>query len=139
MKQEKKKERTVVYFDGVCNLCNRFVDFLIRRDRNRRLRYASLQSAKGQAVMATRRYWGKSDESVLFVDDGEIYDASSAALRILMTLGGVYRLAGALRILPTEFRDFLYEIVADRRYRWFGKRDTCRVPTPEEADLFLEE
>lgn len=135
----KEVENAVVYFDGVCNLCNRFVNFLIRRDKKRRLRYAPLQTPRGQAIIARRRYWGATDDSVVFVVDGEIYAASTAVLRILTTLGGVYRLAAVFYILPAEFRDFLYEIVAERRYRWFGKRETCRMPTPEEADLFLED
>jgi len=132
-------EPAIVFFDGVCNLCNRFVDFLIRRDKKRRLRYASLQSPRGQAIVTERRYWGKTDESVFFLDDGRLYAASTAAIRIIVRLGGIYRVAGVFYMLPRAFRDEVYMIVAERRYRWFGKRDACRVPAPDEEALFLED
>lgn len=138
MTAEQKNESAIVYFDGVCNLCNGFVDFLIRRDKKRRLRYTSLQSVRGQEVVADRRLWGKTDESVLFLDDGRLYDASTAAIRIVSRLGGVYRIVGVFYVVPRAFRDELYQIVAERRYRWFGKRDKCRVPTAEERELFID-
>ena len=125
-----------MYFDGVCNLCNRFVDFVIRHDRNRRYRFASLQGET-----ATRRLppalIGPKLETIVLERAGELRFRSDAALAILSGLGGPWRLMGALRVFPTGLGDWVYEWIARNRFRWFGRRDSCRVATVEERALFL--
>lgn len=126
----------VVYFDGVCNLCNRFVDFVIRRDRHRRFRFASLQGST-----ARERLPGWLTGSVLgtlaLEIPGRLRYRSDAVLTILAGLGGIWRLAVIARVIPAAIRDRVYHYVANHRFRWFGQRDTCRIPTPEERERFL--
>ena len=132
----------VVLFDGVCGLCNRTVDFLLRTDRRGRLRFATLQGPAGAALLAERSL-PLDLQTVIYLRhrDGaapELLERSNAILAILRDLGGGWRAAAALRIVPRPWRDAVYRLVAARRYRWFGKRDTCRLPTPEERLRFLD-
>ena len=129
--------RAVVLFDGVCNLCNGSVQFIIRRDPAGRFRFASLQSEAGQALL--RRHGLDPDDlsSVILVEDGRAYARSDAALRVARGLSGAWRAAGALRVVPRPLRDLVYGWVARNRYRWFGRREACMVPTPELRGRFL--
>lgn len=125
----------IVYFDGVCNLCNGFIDFLIRIDPHRRLRFAPLQGKTAQARGIHRE---DSIPSSIVVFDGSVsLTESDAVLRIFSCLGGVWIVFGLARIIPKPFRDALYRVIAQNRYVIFGRRDTCRVPTPSERDVFL--
>ena len=129
----------IVFFDGACNLCIGLIDRLVRRGEQG-LRFASLQSELGNNVnQAILRPRADNDyQSVLLVDvDGKIYERSDAILKLLIPLGGVYRLLGCLWLVPRPIRDLSYRIVSFFRYRIFGKRETCRVPTAEERELFL--
>ncbi len=126
----------IVYFDGVCNLCNTFVDFLITRDSKRRMKFTALQgqTATDRLPQALR----ESLSSVVFEDSkGTMYVHSAAALRAIAALGGVYRIALGFLLMPAPLRDLVYKTIARRRYVWFGKRDTCRLPTPDERRQFL--
>lgn len=124
-----------VYFDGVCNLCNGFVDFLIRVDQRRRLRFAPLQGTTAQARGICRQ---DSFPSSIVVQDGSVsLTESDAVLRIFSCLGGFWSAIALARFIPKQFRDGLYRVIAQNRYGIFGRRETCRVPTPEERDLFL--
>ena len=126
----------VVYFDGYCGLCNGFVDFVLARDRRRRFRFAPLQG-----TTATARFGAPGDvdpTTILLEDSGTVYERSTAALRIITDLGGVWRLAGILRLVPRFIRDAIYDWIARHRYGWFGKRDACRLPSPEERAVFLD-
>jgi len=127
----------IVYFDGYCNLCNGTVDFLIKRDRHRRLWFASLQSPRGQRDCGPAPD-GEDPGSVVLSYQGKTYYRSTAVLRAVALLGGVWRTVTVLRVIPPPMRDAVYRFIAARRFRWFGRRDTCRVPTPEERDHFLE-
>jgi predicted DCC family thiol-disulfide oxidoreductase YuxK len=127
----------IVYFDGVCNLCNRAVALLLRWDRKRILRFASLQGE------TARERIGESDGapetwSMLYEDEAGLHDRSTAALRIVNRLGWPYMIAALGLLVPRPVRDAVYRVVARNRYRWFGKRDTCRIPTPEERSVFLD-
>jgi len=128
---------TVVLFDGVCNLCNSSVDFLIKRDSKRKFRYASLQSDTAQQLLKDANYQGELLGSIVVVADGTIREKSNAVLFLASQLGGIYRLLSIFSIVPKKIRDWIYDRVASNRYRWFGKRDTCRLPTKEEKRLFL--
>jgi predicted DCC family thiol-disulfide oxidoreductase YuxK len=125
----------VVYFDGVCGLCNRFVDFLLEHDPSRRLRFAPIQGPT-----AASRLPGTATEppaTIVLEEDGRFWYRSAAVLRILHHLGGGWRLTAVARVIPRPLRDLVYDWIARHRYRWFGKRDSCRMPTPEERELFL--
>jgi predicted DCC family thiol-disulfide oxidoreductase YuxK len=126
----------IVYFDGVCNLCNRFVDFLIRHDRKRRYRFASLQGETARRRLPPA-LTGPNAETIVLEQDGELRFRSDAAIAILSGLGGAWRAAATLRIFPRALRDWVYDWIARNRFRWFGKRESCRVPTFEERSLFL--
>lgn len=128
----------IIVFDGVCNLCSRWVRFLLPRDRRGRFRFATMQSAAGGRLLAQHGLDPDDPVSILFLDAGRAYTDSAAILRVLTRLGGAWRLAAAGYIVPHPFRDALYRWVARRRYRWFGKRDTCFVPAPDAAARFLE-
>lgn len=125
----------IIFFDGVCGLCNRFVDRLLRIDRRKQLRFAPLQ---GYTAMQ-RLPIGIADamRSVIYLRDGEILQRSDAALLILIDLGGWRKVYGVFLIVPRFLRDGVYDWVARNRYRWFGKRDACRLPAPEERTRFL--
>lgn len=125
----------VVYFDGVCGLCNRFVDFLLRVDSQAILRFAPLQGETARRLLPP----SLADEldTMAFADRHGHALRSEAVLRILARLGGIWRLAGMLRIVPRPLRDWVYDAVARRRYRLFGRLPACRLPTPEERARFL--
>lgn len=129
--------RRIVFFDGVCNLCNGTVDFLVSRDRKHQLRYASLQSEIGQRMLTVFGLPTTEFGSFIFLDQGRLHMRSAGAIRVAMRLGGLWTLMGVFLVVPPVLRDAVYDWVARNRYRWFGKRDTCRLPTPEERILFL--
>jgi predicted DCC family thiol-disulfide oxidoreductase YuxK len=129
-------EHPVLFFDGVCGLCNRFVDFVIRRDRQAAIRFAPLQGET-----ATARFGSTSSETlktVVFVVDDCEFRQSAAVVRVLWKLGGIWiPLGGLLWLVPKPFRDLGYRLVAANRYRMFGRKDACRLPTPDERERFL--
>lgn len=129
-------DKQILFFDGVCNLCNGFVDFLVSRDKERRLRYAPLQGKTARDLLGDART--RELSTVVLWRDGAVSERSDAALNAIAELGGIWILARALKGLPRFFRDRAYDFVARNRYKMFGKRDTCRLPTPEERALFLD-
>jgi predicted DCC family thiol-disulfide oxidoreductase YuxK len=134
----------VVLFDGVCNLCNGFVQFVIPRDPDGYFRFAALGSEAAARVLSTARHaphaphGGPLVDSIVLVEDGVVYVRSAAALRIARHLGFPWVLGYGLTILPRPLRDEIYDLVARRRYRWFGRRETCMVPGPGVRDRFLD-
>ena len=127
----------VILFDGVCNLCNGFVQFVIARDPSARFRFAPLQSAAAAGILREAGVTAPLPDSVVLVEDGRVYVRSDAALRIARGLRFPWPLAYACRLVPRFIRDRLYDAVAARRYRWFGRRDVCMMPTPERRARFL--
>jgi predicted DCC family thiol-disulfide oxidoreductase YuxK len=130
-------ETPVVFFDGVCGLCNRLVDFLIRADRKRALRYSPLQGTTALDHLGARARPEGDYPSMVYWENGETFEKSEAALKIAAQLGGLWKLAALARLVPKGLRDALYDGVARNRFRWFGRRDTCRLPSPDERQLFL--
>ncbi len=126
-----------VVFDGVCVFCSGWVRFLLARDRARRFRFATMQSAPGRRLLIGHGIDPDDPVSFLLVEGERAYSDSTAALRILTRLGGWWRLVAVFYAVPRFMRDAVYRFVARRRYRWFGKRESCFVPTPETADRFL--
>jgi predicted DCC family thiol-disulfide oxidoreductase YuxK len=127
----------ILLFDGVCNLCNNYIQFVIERDPEAVFRFAPLQSSVADRLLEACGYDGEALDSIVLVDQGEYHAKSSAVIRAGAHLGGIYRLLGPFRFVPRIVRDFVYDFVADRRYNWFGKRDQCMVPSPDLEDRFL--
>jgi len=127
----------LILFDGVCNLCHGSVQFIIKRDPKRVFRFASLQSELGQSFLKEANLPSIELQTLLLVENGKIYKRSSAALRIARRLKGLWKLCFGLIIIPLFLRNILYNWVARNRYRWFGKKETCWMPTPEIKELFL--
>jgi predicted DCC family thiol-disulfide oxidoreductase YuxK len=127
----------ILLFDGVCNLCNRTVQFVIKRDNNAKFRFASLQSDIGQALLKRFGLPLNDFDSFVLIKGDKYYLRSTAGLHVLKELGGGWKLFYALIIFPRAFRDFIYSMVARTRYKVFGKRDSCMIPTPEQRDRFL--
>lgn len=127
----------VVLFDGVCNLCNGTVQFLIRQDHQKKLRFASLQGEFGQRILQDAGLQKTDHGSFLFLDNGNIYTHSTGALRVLSHLGGGWKILSGLRVVPRFIRDGVYHFIARNRYRWFGKRESCMVPGEGVRERFL--
>ncbi|MEO0556772.1 MAG: thiol-disulfide oxidoreductase DCC family protein [Bacteroidota bacterium] len=128
----------VVLFDGVCNLCDRSVQFILDRDRAGVFRFASLQSDTGRALLVDHQLDPDALASVVVVDGDQAFTKSDAALRIARDLRFPWNAASAFRIVPRFLRDAIYNWVAKNRYRWFGTRESCRIPTPDVAARFLD-
>ena len=127
----------IILFDGVCNLCNRSVNFIISKDRKDIFRFATLQSDIGISLMSQHGIDASKTDSVILIDTNEYYERSSAILQIVKHLSGGYALLYFFIILPKSFRDWGYDYIAKNRYKWYGKKDSCMVPTPELAAKFL--
>ena len=130
-------ERPILFFDGVCGLCSAVVDWIIPRDRQHRIRFAPLQgTTAGRLVPAELR---PELSTLVFRSGGRNHVRSAAVCRVLMTLGGVWRIVGGiLWLVPLPLRDLGYRLVSRFRYRLFGRHETCRLPTPAERGLFLD-
>ncbi len=126
----------IVFFDGYCGLCNGFVDFVIARDQQKKFRYATLQGKTAQQLL-TPEETVHLDSVVVFIQQKK-FKKSQAVLEVFRELGGGWQLLSVFRFLPHPLLDFFYDIVAKSRYRWFGKSDVCRLPTPEERTFFLD-
>lgn len=130
----------IVLFDGVCNLCSRAVQFMIARDPAGKLKFAALQSEAGQALLQQYQLQATldgRDDTVVYIEDGQVYTHSAAGLRIARHLNGPVRLAAPLILVPRFIRDFVYRLIARNRYRWFGRKDVCWLPTPALTARFL--
>lgn len=127
----------VILFDGVCNLCNSSVNFVIDRDKQGRFKFASLQSEFGQKHI--EQFGGDPAQlnSIMLIEECQMYQKSTAALRVARHLSGGWPLLYAFMIIPPFLRDLVYDWVAKNRYRWFGKEDACRIPSPELSHRFL--
>jgi predicted DCC family thiol-disulfide oxidoreductase YuxK len=127
----------IVLFDGLCNLCSATVDFVIERDPREYFRFAPLQSEPAQSLLRHCSLPPNSLDNIVLVEDGHCYGGSTAALRIVRDLRAPWPLLYALIVVPRPVRDAVYFWVARNRYRWFGKRERCRIPSPEIARRFL--
>ncbi len=126
----------IIFFDGVCLLCNGFVDFVLKRDKERLFRFAPLQGETAKGTLPGEL--SRSLSTVVLWSQGQILLRSDAALMILQQLGGIYSVVRVCWIVPQFIRDAVYVLIAGRRYHWFGKRESCRLPTADERARFLE-
>ncbi|WP_440770020.1 thiol-disulfide oxidoreductase DCC family protein [Natronorubrum sp. DTA28] len=128
----------IVLFDGVCNLCHGFVQFIVPRDTEGQFHFASLQSDVGQQLLADHGLEDHDLDSVVLIEGDDAYVKSDAVIRIARKLGGIYRLLGPARYLPRRLRDWAYDLVAEHRYRIFGQKEQCMMPTGNVQERFLE-
>lgn len=135
MVEENKK---IILFDGVCNLCNGFIQFVIKRDSTDTFRYASLQSEIGKKLISERGIDTNSIDSVVLIEPGvAYYIKSNAALQIGSHLKSYRSLSRVLHLIPSGLRNIVYDLIARYRYAWFGKKEACMIPTPELQSKFL--
>lgn len=128
----------IIVFDGVCALCNGWIGFLLEHDRQRRYRFAAMQTPAGRELLERHGLDPNDPVSFLLVDREGAWTDTDAIARVLAGLGGGWRpLSKAITAMPRPLRDSAYRLVARNRYRWFGRQPHCRVPTPEERDRFL--
>ncbi len=130
-------DHPLILFDGYCILCNGAVDFVIKHDPNRQFKFASLQSEAGKKALPQHLDPNKIPDSIVLVSNDRAYFRSTAVLKVAGGLSGLWPIFYMLLIVPVFLRDWVYNIVARYRYNWFGKRDSCRLPTAEIADRFL--
>lgn len=127
----------IVLFDGVCNLCNTAVDFIISRDEKERFKIAALQDEVTRELLKEYKINDDYLDSLVFIHQDAVFYKSRAALEIARNLGGLWPLLYTFIIIPNFIRDPLYNWIARNRYRWFGKKETCRLPTAQEKRRFL--
>lgn len=128
------EKHPIVFYDGVCGLCDRSIQFIIQRDRKGIFRYAALQSDVALKTLGE----SISFDSFVLYENGVAYYRSTAALKVLKKLGGLWSLLYVLIIIPPVIRNAVYDFVARNRYKWFGKFDSCKIPTKEQRALFLD-
>jgi predicted DCC family thiol-disulfide oxidoreductase YuxK len=131
------EEKSILLFDGVCNLCNGSVQFVIKRDPKGKFLYAPLQSEVGQALLEQYDLPVETMNSVVLVENGKVYTRSDAPLQVARGLGGLWPITAIFFLVPRFIRDGIYDWIARNRYRWFGKREACMIPTPELKQRFL--
>lgn len=129
----------VILFDGICNLCNCTVNFIIKRDKKQMFRYVTLQSDYAKHMLdKADKSKVKGMDSILLFEKGNIYYKSTAALKIAKVLPGSWKLFYAFIVIPVPLRDIIYDYIAKNRYKWFGKKQECMIPTEEIKELFLD-
>ncbi len=131
-------KQPVILFDGVCNLCNGAVQYVIKHDAQKQFQFASLQSNFGQQVLAQYRLSNTNFSSFILLKNGKIYLKSTAALLVAKQLQGAVSWLYLFRVIPTFIRNGVYNFIAKNRYKWFGKQAACWLPTPELKDRFLD-
>lgn len=129
--------KSIIFFDGVCNLCNASIDFVIQRDKNDQFLVGALQEELSKKVLSEFDVHQDYLDSLVLLEKGKIYYRSTAALKITKNLSGVWPVLYPLIFLPAFLRDSIYNWIGSNRYRWFGKKSTCRLPTVEEKAKFL--
>lgn len=132
------KNKKIILFDGVCNLCDKSVQVIIKNDKKDDFRFVALQSDLGETIINhTGIDRSKTDSIVLYEPGYAYYYKSKAAFRIAIYLGGFFSIISLLRFLPTFLTDFVYDYIAKNRYKWYGKKDECMIPSKETLNKFL--
>ncbi|MBD0776439.1 thiol-disulfide oxidoreductase DCC family protein [Maribacter sp. ANRC-HE7] len=131
--------KKIVLFDGVCNLCNRSIQFIIRHDKKDEFRFATLQGDLGKQLVKERHIDTETVDSIILIEPGvAYYTKSTAALKIGISFGGAWKMLTVLELIPSSLSDIVYDFIARNRYQWYGKKDACMIPTPELKSKFLE-
>jgi len=134
---QKNDNHAIVLFDGICNFCSRSVLFIIRRDPAGHFRFAALQTDSGRLMTEKYRINLIRNDSIILIENGRVYYRSNAALRISRKLRGAWKLFCGFIVIPPFIRNFIYDVLARNRYRWFGKRDFCFIPDENIKSRFL--
>lgn len=129
--------KPIILFDGICNLCDGVVQFIVRHDPNKKFLFTSLQSEAGQTLLKQYQLPLENFNSFLLIQDGKVYNKSTGALKVARQIKGVWKWLYIFIIIPTFIRDAVYSWIAKNRYEWFGKKDICMIPTPELKARFL--
>ncbi|MEO6948576.1 MAG: thiol-disulfide oxidoreductase DCC family protein [Ginsengibacter sp.] len=130
-------QQPIILFDGVCNFCDSTVNFVIKRDRKNLLKFAVLQSSIAKELLEGQSIQGNDLSSFIFIENKKVYSRSTAALRVCKYLNGFWPFMYGFIIVPKFIRDAVYNLIARNRYKWFGKKDACMIPTPEMKERFL--
>ena len=130
-------ENPIILFDGFCNLCNGTVNFIIGRDSSKHFKFLMIQSEKGRELLDRFNLNQQGLYSVFLYEKGVLKEKSDAVLSISKCLDGLWPALYIFKIIPGFFRDMLYNWIAKNRYKWFGKKEECRIPTPDILDRFL--
>ncbi|NND88775.1 MAG: thiol-disulfide oxidoreductase DCC family protein, partial [Flavobacteriaceae bacterium] len=125
MKDEIVSEHKIILFDGVCNLCNSSVLFVIKRDPKNHFRFAALQSEIGKKLLTKHQIDPENTDSIVFIEDERVFVKSTAALRIARHLSGAWPIISVFFLVPKFIRNWIYDLIAKNRYRWYGKKDQC--------------
>jgi len=127
----------IVLFDGVCNLCNGVIKFTIKRDKKELLHFASLQSSPAKELMRQFELDENQLKTFVYIEDNKAYTRSTAGLKLVRNFGGLWPLLYGFIIIPKPIRDIVYNFISNNRYRWFGKEESCMIPSPEIKARFL--
>lgn len=131
-----ESKHKIILFDGLCNLCNTSINFVIKNDKKRVFRFAPIQTNFGKTTLKKYHINTKDTDSIILIDEDKNYIKSTAALYIAKELSGAYPLLFCFMIVPKFIRNWIYDFVAKNRYKWFGKKVSCMIPTPELKDIF---
>jgi len=130
--------KSIILFDGVCNLCNSSINFIIKHDSKKQFLFASLQSDAAKEILLQFSSKKVRFDSIVLIENNIIYDKSTAALKIFSNLNWVFKLLSIFIIIPKFIRDWLYNYIAKNRYKWFGKKEHCMLPNPNVKSRFIE-
>ena len=133
----KQLTHSIILFDGVCNLCNGAVNFVIKRDPRNVFKFTPLQEKQGVLLFKKHAVDSRKLDSIVLIENGNVYIKSSAALRIARKMSNLWPLFFVLLIIPSFIRDGVYDFIAKNRYKWFGKKEQCMIPTPGLREKFL--
>jgi predicted DCC family thiol-disulfide oxidoreductase YuxK len=132
------KEENIILFDGFCNLCSGVVKFIIKNDKKNVFKFAPLQSEKGQILLKKFDLSTQTFDSFVYIQNGKFYTKSTAALKVCQKLGSFWQFLYIFMIVPNFIRNFAYTMIAKNRYKWFGKSESCLMPTAEIKEKFLK-
>ncbi len=131
------ENKSIIMFDGVCNLCNNAVQFIIKRDTKHFFLFTSLQSDAAKEILLHFKLKNSSFDSIILIENNKVYQKSTAIVKIAKNLSGIWKLGYSFIIIPSFIRDLFYDLIAKHRYNWFGKKDACMIPTPALKSRFL--
>ncbi len=132
------EEKPIILFDGVCNFCNAMVNFIIRQDKNNVFLFSALQSTSGKKLLEQYKIDWKASDSFVVIENDKAYQKSNAALKLYNKLPWYWKWTQVFWIVPKFMRDWVYNVIAKNRYKWFGKKEQCMIPTKEVRTKFLE-
>ncbi|MFA5299428.1 MAG: DCC1-like thiol-disulfide oxidoreductase family protein [Lutibacter sp.] len=132
------ENKSIILFDGVCNLCNTSANFVIKHDKNGQFLFASFQSDAAKEILLQFNLKNLNEETVILIENNKVYDKSTAALKIAKQLEDGFKVLYGFIIIPRFLRDWVYSLIANHRYNWFGKRKSCMIPSPELKNRFLD-